>query len=81
MDVSYATIPTCEGNFVTLHREPIMRYLVEDPNDPMNELVCNNDDFGNLCVLANSLALVEEETLKKESNEFDCWGWDCVHFP
>ena len=29
MDLSYATIPTCEGTYVTLHREPTMRYQVE----------------------------------------------------
>jgi hypothetical protein len=28
MDLSYATIPTCEGTYVTLHREPTMRYQV-----------------------------------------------------
>jgi hypothetical protein len=29
MDLSHATIPTCEGTYVTLHREPTMRYQVE----------------------------------------------------
>jgi hypothetical protein len=29
MDLSYETIPTCEGTYVTFHREPTMRYQVE----------------------------------------------------
>jgi hypothetical protein len=28
-----------------------MRYQVEDPKDPMNELMCVDEEFGNLCVL------------------------------
>jgi hypothetical protein len=31
MDLSYATIPHPEGGFVTLYREPIVRYQVEVP--------------------------------------------------
>jgi hypothetical protein len=29
MDLSYATIPTPDGDFVTLYREPIVRYQVK----------------------------------------------------
>jgi hypothetical protein len=59
---------------VTLHREPMLRYHVEDRNDPMNELVCNDDEFRIVCnddefrnfaILANSLAL-EEESVQSE---------------
>lgn len=32
----------------------------------MNELVSNDEEFGNLCVLANSLAPIEEEVQEKE---------------
>jgi hypothetical protein len=39
MDLSYATIPTCDNTFVRLNREQEKRYHVEDPKDPMNELV------------------------------------------
>jgi hypothetical protein len=34
MDLSYATIPTCDGTFVTLNREKFRRYHVEDPKQP-----------------------------------------------
>jgi hypothetical protein len=60
MDLSYATIPTLDGDFVTLYREPIVRYQVEDPQDPMNELMCMDEGIGNLCVLANFIAQEEE---------------------
>jgi hypothetical protein len=40
MDLSYATIPTCENTYVILHREQMRKCHVEDPLDPMNELVC-----------------------------------------
>ena len=50
MDLSYTTIPTYEGNCVTLYRQPAMRYKVEDPKDPMNELMCVDEAFENLCV-------------------------------
>jgi hypothetical protein len=53
MDLSYATIPTMEGTFITLHRQPAVRYQAEDPNDPMNGLVCVDEGMRNLCVLAN----------------------------
>jgi hypothetical protein len=55
--------PTCEGTFVTLHREPTLRYHVEDLYDPMNELVGYDDEFGIFAILENSLAL-DEETLE-----------------
>lgn len=35
IDISFATIPTSKGTFVTLYREPTIRYQVEDPNDPL----------------------------------------------
>jgi hypothetical protein len=49
MDLSYATIPTCDNTFVRLNREQEKRYHVEDPKDPMNELVYEMEDLGKLC--------------------------------
>jgi hypothetical protein len=51
MDLYYAIIPTYEGTFVTLHREPMRRYHVEDPQDPENELVFYEYGFGSYTVL------------------------------
>ena len=45
MDLLYATTPMCEATFVTLHREPMMRYHVEDHNDTMSEVLY--EEFGN----------------------------------
>jgi hypothetical protein len=39
MGLSYATIPTYENTFVTLHHEQMRTYHVEYPLDPMNEFV------------------------------------------
>jgi hypothetical protein len=47
--------------FLTLYRQPNVRYQVEYPNNPLNELACMDDGIGNLCVLANSIVLDEEE--------------------
>jgi len=55
MDISYATIPTCENKFVTSHHEKNRRYHVEDPLDPMNELVFYQEDLGSYIVLASKL--------------------------
>jgi hypothetical protein len=55
MDISYATIPTQEGTFVTLYREQFKRYHVEDPKEPMNEFVYTVDDnMGNYAILFHS---------------------------
>jgi hypothetical protein len=68
MDLSYATIPTCEGMFVTLHRELAYRYHVEDPKDPVNELVYYEKDIGNYAILGNSIA-PDEEIHEDECNK------------
>jgi len=70
MDLSYTTIPTCEGTFVTLHREPALKYHVEDPKDPMNKLACYDDELGNFAILANSLAPYEEIVKSEETMVF-----------
>jgi hypothetical protein len=66
MDLSYATIPTCEGTFVTLYREHPRRYHVEDPNEPMNEFVCTlwMMSLGTMLFFSHSLA---PEIKKKKS--------------
>lgn len=66
MDPSYATIPSCEGTLVTLHRELAMRYQVEDSSDPMNEIICVDEEFCNLCVFANSLAPMHKKVQDNE---------------
>jgi len=48
MDLSLATIPHLEGGFVTLYREPIVRYQVENPKGPMDQILCLDDIMGNL---------------------------------
>ena len=55
MDLLHATIPTCEGTYVTLYREPMMNCHVEDPAEPMNDLICVDDKFGNYAILAHSI--------------------------
>ena len=66
MDLSYANIPTCDG-YVTLHREPAVRYQVEDPKEPMNEVLYIDEECGNLTVYTNSLEPEKLETNNKES--------------
>ena len=39
MDLSYATIPMPDNNFVRLDRELEKRYHVEDPRKPNNEIM------------------------------------------
>jgi hypothetical protein len=71
MDLSYATIPTCEGTFVTLYREHPRKYHVEDPNEWMNEVgLHRRDEFENYAILAHSLDLEikEESEVKSKKN-------------
>lgn len=56
MDLSYTTIPTSENTFATLHHEQMRRYHVKDPQDPMNELVCYEEDMGSYTMLATKVA-------------------------
>jgi hypothetical protein len=68
MDLSYETIPIYEGTFITLYIQSAMRYQVEDPKDPMNGLMCVDEEFSNLCVFENSLVP------KKEKNHDGVWS-------
>jgi hypothetical protein len=60
MDLTYATIPTPNGNTIKLNRELERRYHVEDPNNPKNEFKCREDELGNYVVLSNSIVPLEE---------------------
>ena len=62
MDLTYSTIPTPEGTYIRLNRELEMKYHVEDPRNPSNELKYKTDDFGNYAILANSLEPIEESS-------------------
>ena len=68
MELSHAIVSTLDEDFVTLYREPLMRYQVEYPQDITNELICVDEGVGNLCVLANFIVQEEE---KKGNN--DVW--------
>jgi ribonuclease HI len=59
MDLSYATIPHPEGGFVTLYREPIVRYQVEGPQSSMDEIMYLDETMGNFCAI-NPIAQEEE---------------------
>ena len=60
MDLTYATIPTPDGNTFKLKRELERRYHVEDPKNPKNELKYREDELGNYVVLSNSIVPLEE---------------------
>jgi len=45
MDLSYATIPTRYGNYVTLYRQHVVGNQVEYPNVPLNEDHLSDDEF------------------------------------
>jgi len=74
MDLSYATIPTCDSIFVRINREQEKRYHVEDPKDPMNELVYEMEDLGNYAILTNSLTPTKEEFTEERVDEV----WDTM---
>jgi hypothetical protein len=57
MDLSYATIPHPEGGFVTLYREPIVRYQVESPKGPMDEVFYLDEKMGNFYAIDPTLQL------------------------
>jgi hypothetical protein len=59
MDLTYATIPTPDGNAFKLNREVFRRYHIEDPRNPKNELKYNADDLGNYAILFNSIVPLE----------------------
>jgi hypothetical protein len=55
MELSYATIPRPEGGFITLYREPIVRYRVESPKGPMDKVFYSDEKMGNLYAIDPTL--------------------------
>ena len=76
MDVSYATIPICEGTFFTLHHEPSRRYHVEEPNESMNDFICVVNDgprnFSKFLFLLLKIFLFSRGTLGEANLEVTC---------
>jgi hypothetical protein len=65
---SSATIPTCENTYVTLHREKMRKYYVEDPLDHMNELVCYAKELGYYNMIATEIAPREDVNIAWKMN-------------
>ena len=71
MDLSYATIPTCENTFVTLHK----MYHVDDTEYPMNEIVYMEEELGSFYFLSNFMALkIESTKVQKVQKDNETWG-------
>jgi ribonuclease HI len=68
MDLSYATLPTPDGNTFKLNREVYRKYHVEDPKNPKNELKWTDEGLGNYAILSNSIVPFEETV---QDNELD----------
>jgi len=66
MDLSYATLPTPDGNTFKLNREVFRRYHVEDPKNPKNELKCTDEGLGNYAILSNSIVPLEDKVKDDE---------------
>jgi hypothetical protein len=79
MDLSYATIPTCDNTFVRLTREQEKKYHVEDPKEPMNELVYETEGLGNYAILSNSLAPIKEKIKEEKVDEVWKMNFDGAH--
>jgi hypothetical protein len=56
MDLTYATIPTPNGYMFRLNKELERKYHVEDPRNPMDELVYREVEMGFYEIESNSLA-------------------------
>ena len=68
MDLSYATLPTPDGNTFKLNREVYRKYHVEDPKNPKNELKWTDEGLGNYAILSNSIVPFEQTV---QDNELD----------
>jgi hypothetical protein len=69
MDLSYASIPTCDNTFFRLNTKQEKKYHVEYPKDPMNELVYEMENLGNYAILSNSLAPIKENFKEERVDE------------
>jgi ribonuclease HI len=76
MDLTYATIPTPDGNTFKLNRDVFKRYHIEDPRNPKNELKYNADDLGNYAILSNSIVPLEEEVQDNRVDEIWYMNFD-----
>jgi hypothetical protein len=47
MDLSFSRIPNLDGDFVTIYRELVVRYQVEDPQNIVNEIMYLDEMVGN----------------------------------
>jgi hypothetical protein len=65
MDLSCATIATCENTYVKLCRGPMMKYHVENLKELRNELVSAKDDFKNYVIMARSTDPLLQDTLEE----------------
>lgn len=66
MDLSYATIPMPDNNFVKLDRELEKRYHVEDPRRPNNDIIYRSCQIGSDVVLTNFLPPLTERIQNEE---------------
>jgi len=78
-DLSYATIPTCNNTFVTLHKEQEKKYRVEDPQDPLNEPLYEEKELGSFAILLKSLAPLKEESREKRASDIWRMNFDRAH--
>jgi ribonuclease HI len=69
MDLSYATLPTPNGNTFKLNREVYRKYHVEDPKNPKSELRWIDEGLGNYAILSNSIVSFEETVQDNELDE------------
>ena len=58
MDLSYATIPTPEGDYINLQRETMRKHHVEDLAELKNEYIYQHD-IGSYAVLATDISSSE----------------------
>jgi hypothetical protein len=87
MDLSYATIPHPEGGFVTLYREPVVRYQVETLQSPVDEVFYLDDKMGNFYAIDPTLQMEQcQDTSGMWTLEFDgahsnsgSGSWNCPH--
>jgi ribonuclease HI len=74
MDLSYATIPTPDGNTFKLTREVFRRYHIEDPRNP--KMKSNEESLGNYAILSNSIVPLEENVHKDRVDEIWYMNFD-----
>jgi hypothetical protein len=76
MDLSYATIPTPDGNTFKLTREVFRRYHIEDLRNPKNELKYTEEGLGNYAILSNSIVPLEEKVQDNRVDEIWYMNFD-----